>query len=47
MLADTRLGEHFDVVGDTSVHFGPFDCSATMAHDQYADDAGASSGACC
>ncbi len=47
MLADTRLGEHFEVVGDTSVHFGAFDCSATMAHDQYANEEAGSSGACC
>ncbi len=27
MLADTRLARHFRVSGDTSVHYGPFDCS--------------------
>lgn len=36
MLARTRLAPHFDVGGARQVHFGPFDCSATMAHEQYA-----------
>ena len=31
MLQDTRFAAHFDVVGDRSVHFGVFDCAATMA----------------
>ncbi len=47
MLADTRLGAHFDVVGDTSVHYGAFDCSSTMAHDQYADAGDPSAASCC
>jgi arsenite methyltransferase len=31
MVADTRYGAHFKVVGDRSVHYGPFDCSPTLA----------------
>ncbi|KAA3612373.1 MAG: methyltransferase domain-containing protein [Calditrichaeota bacterium] len=27
MLADTRFGSHFSIIGDTSTHYGPFDCS--------------------
>jgi hypothetical protein len=27
MLVETRFTNHFRVVGDTSVHCGPFDCS--------------------
>jgi arsenite methyltransferase len=27
MVQQTRFGRHFRVTGDTSVHFGPFDCS--------------------
>ena len=30
MLRDTRFGAHFEVVGDTSVHYGVFDCGPTM-----------------
>lgn len=41
MLQDTRFGRHFRVVGDRSVHFGPFDCAPAPA-------AGApAGGACC
>lgn len=36
MLEDTRFREHFDVTGDRSTHFGLFDCSATLASQQYA-----------
>lgn len=28
MLSETRYGEHFDVIGDFSTHYGLFDCSA-------------------
>jgi arsenite methyltransferase len=27
MLGDTRLAKHFHVVGNRSVHYGPFNCS--------------------
>jgi SAM-dependent methyltransferase len=27
MVEETRFGKHFRVVGDRSVHYGPFDCS--------------------
>jgi len=47
MLSDTRLAPFFDVVGDTSVHYGPFDCSATMAHDQYANQTAPTQTSCC
>ncbi|MDH5546164.1 MAG: methyltransferase domain-containing protein [Gammaproteobacteria bacterium] len=43
MLQDTRFRDHFRVEGDTSVHYGLFDCSTGTA------DAGddCASGACC
>lgn len=48
MLAETRYAPHFEIVGDTSTHFGVFDCSATMASTARAtDSAGAASGSCC
>ena len=48
MLQDTRFGEHFQIVGDKAVHYGLFDCSATMATQQYAGEASPSTGpACC
>lgn len=46
MLQDTRFAPHFDIVGDRSVHFGAFDCAATIAATQYqSGDPGSS--ACC
>lgn len=49
MLQESRLSAHFEVIGDRSVHFGPFDCSATMAAAQYASggEVGPSGSACC
>ncbi|MCB9674608.1 MAG: methyltransferase domain-containing protein [Alphaproteobacteria bacterium] len=47
MLRDTRFGEHFEVVGDESVHYGVFDCGPTMAAQQYQTAAAASSASCC
>jgi arsenite methyltransferase len=47
MLRDTRFGAYFDVVGDTSVHYGVFDCGPTMASKQYAAVAAASGGGSC
>jgi arsenite methyltransferase len=38
MLRDTRFGDHFDVIGDMSVHYGVFDCGQTMAAAQYGSD---------
>lgn len=29
MVAETRYKKHFKVIGDTSTHFGPFDCGPT------------------
>lgn len=47
MLASTRFAPYFRVDGDTSVHYGVFDCSDTMAAKQYRDPAGAATGAAC
>jgi arsenite methyltransferase len=45
MVSDTRYGAHFQVLGDRSVHYGPFDCSAKPAG---APTSGApATGACC
>jgi len=46
MLSGTRFGAYFEISGDTSTHFGAFDCSATMAADQYQPAAG-DPAACC
>jgi len=43
MLQDTRFAAHFDVVGDTSRHFGLFDCSPPTT----GSDAGVAGGSCC
>ncbi|MBI1195063.1 MAG: methyltransferase domain-containing protein [Gammaproteobacteria bacterium] len=42
MLRDTRFGAHFAVHGDTSVHYGAFDCAPAISKP----DLGAG-GACC
>ncbi len=43
MLAETRFGRHFKVLGDRSVHHGPFDCSPATGTE--AD--GGCGGSCC
>ncbi|MEQ1505716.1 MAG: methyltransferase domain-containing protein [Myxococcota bacterium] len=45
MLRDTRFGPYVDVVGDTSVHFGVFDCGPTIAARGRPTDGSSSS--CC
>ena len=47
MLGDTRYAPHFEIVGDTSTHYGVFDCSATMAATARASDGAVTGGACC
>ena len=45
MLALTRLGDYFQIIGDESVHFGLFDCGPSpVATGNQDDEAG---GACC
>lgn len=41
MIGDTRFAPHFRVLGDRSVHYGPFDCSPPLA------GAAPAAGACC
>ncbi len=43
MVGETRFGKHFKVIGDMSVHYGPFDCSPAAS----CADTGGSSGSCC
>jgi arsenite methyltransferase len=43
MLAQSRYGSHFDLAGDTSVHYGLYDCDSPAA----ATSTSASAGACC
>ncbi len=45
MLQKTRFFEHFRIVGDRSVHYGPFDCGP--ASEKTGDDNNCSGGACC
>lgn len=50
MLSQTRLARYFEVVGDTSTHFGVFPCGPTLAATQYASaTVGSSAGttSCC
>lgn len=44
MVGDTRFGASFQVIGDRSVHFGPFDCGPGGAP---AAQGAPSGGACC
>jgi hypothetical protein len=39
MLSETRYGSHFHVVGDRSVHYGPFPCGPAITTT--------TTGACC
>jgi hypothetical protein len=43
MVSETRYGRHFKVVGDRSVHYGPFDCAPSGGSAAPA----AAAGACC
>jgi arsenite methyltransferase len=48
MLRDTRFAPYFEVVGDTSVHYGVFDCGPTLAARQYAtQNNSGNTGSCC
>ncbi|NQU71867.1 MAG: methyltransferase domain-containing protein [Rhodospirillales bacterium] len=44
MLSETRLGDHFEVQGDFSTHYGPFDCGPLGAPT---GTGGPAEGACC
>lgn len=44
MVQDTRLGKHFEVQGDRSVHYGPFDCGPDTAVE---GESGCGGGSCC
>lgn len=44
MLSETRYAPHFRVIGDRSVHFGPFDCAPAHLKRDSEDESG---GACC
>ena len=47
MLSETRFAEHFEVIGDTSTHYGEYPCGGTMAYDQYATEEDQKVGSCC
>ncbi len=36
MLSESRFGRHFDLVGDFSTHYGPFDCGAASGNLSFA-----------
>ena len=40
MVQDTRFAPHFKVMGDRSVHYGPFDCGAPAVTGDSADSCG-------
>ncbi|MBI2605078.1 MAG: methyltransferase domain-containing protein [Deltaproteobacteria bacterium] len=44
MLTETRFAQHFKIVGDTSTHYGLFDCGPKGARSS---DNGETKGACC
>jgi SAM-dependent methyltransferase len=44
MLQETRLKHHFEVTGDRSMHYGPFDCKRVYTKSE---TEGESDGACC
>ncbi len=35
MLSGTRFAAHFDIIGDTTTHYGEFPCDPTIAHTEY------------
>lgn len=45
MIQNTRFSKHFSIMGDRSIHFGPFGC--TSVESKYSDRDGCLGGACC
>jgi arsenite methyltransferase len=45
MVEETRFGRHFKVIGDRSVHYGPFDCAP--APGGKLNEGACSGGSCC
>ncbi len=45
MVEETRFGKHFKVVGDRSVHYGPFDCGPVPSGKS--NDGTCRGGSCC
>jgi arsenite methyltransferase len=45
MVKETRFGRHFKVIGDRSVHYGPFDCAP--APGEKLNEGDCSGGSCC
>jgi ubiquinone/menaquinone biosynthesis C-methylase UbiE len=45
MVGETRFSRHFRVLGDRSIHYGPFDCSPAASKAASGDSC--SGGACC
>ena len=41
-----RYGKHFKIEGNRSTHYGAFDCSATMAAQQYGEKSSDKSSCC-
>lgn len=44
MVSESRIGKHFKIVGDRSVHYGPFDCTPAASHET---GGACSGGSCC
>lgn len=46
MITDTRLSKHFQVQGQKTTHYGPFECALTLAAQQYKGNNNAKGGCC-
>ena len=42
-----RYAKHFKILGEKQVHFGAFDCAATMAAQQYGQNNSTNKSGCC
>ena len=42
-----RYAKHFKILGEKQVHFGAFDCAATMAVQQYGQKNSTNKSGCC
>jgi arsenite methyltransferase len=47
MIQNTRFSKHFSIIGDRSIHFGPFDCTSVLVESKYSDNNSCLGGACC
>jgi len=47
IIQNTRFSKYFTIIGDRSIHFGPFDCTSTCVDSKFSDSDSGIGSACC